>query len=295
MRQLTRLAIALAIGAPLLPGLGTAQGHDLSIDFRMTETGMSGGKPINGGGTGHAVISNGRVRYDMTGNSRMMTMPGTEGSDSVTFILLDSGQTFILLQPKKKTYMRFRPAEMMEGMQKMMEGMGAAMKFDITGSDPKVEKIGAGSDILGHHTTHYRVGGNMKVSVAAMGQAHQIETKSEVDEYVAQDLANIMDPFRNLGSNSMGGIFGASAKEYMDKMKAARARIPGFPLRTETHAIVSGEGQGSDVKSVQEVTALHMITAAPSLFEVPADYKQLTMEGMTRMPRGRDSTPATKH
>ena len=256
---------------------------------------MSGGKPTSGGGTGHAVISNGRVRYEMTGNSRMMTMPGMEQGDSVTFILLDSGMTFILLQPKKKTYMRFRPAEMMQGMQKMMEGMGAAMKFDITGSDPKVEKIGAGPDILGHHTTHYRVTGTMKVSMAVMGQTHGMETKSEVDEYVAQDLANLTDPFRNLGSNSMGGVFGASAKDYMDKMKAARARIPGFPLRAETHAIVSGEGQGSDVKTVQEVTAIHMITAASSLFDVPAGYTEVTLPNMPTMPPRHEPAPSTKH
>jgi hypothetical protein len=172
------------------------------------------------------------------------------------------------------------------------------MKFNIEGSDPKVEKIGGGPDILGHHTTHYRVSGTMKVSMAAMDQTHAMEVKSEVDEFVAEDLANLMDPFRNLGSNMMGGIFGASAKEYMDKMKAARAKIAGLPLRAETHATMSGEGQGSDIHSAQEITALHMITAAPSLFEPPADFKQMTipdMSGMSGMSRRRDSLPPTKH
>lgn len=76
-------------------------------------------------------------------------------------------------------------------------------------------------------------------------------------------------------------VAGASAKEYMDKMKAAGAKIPGLPLRAETHAIVSGKGQGSDMKSVQEITAIHMITAAPSLFEAPADYGNVARPGFT--------------
>ena len=295
MRHFTRLVVALAAVAPIMPGQVTAQGHDLSVDFRMTETGMSGGKPITGSGTGHAVISAGRARYDMAGNSRMMAIPGTAAGDSVTLILLDSGTTFIYLQPKKKTYIRFRPVEMMEGMQKMMEGMGGSMKFEVTGSEPKVEKIGGGPDILGHHTTHYRISGTMNVRMAAMDQTHAMEMKSEVDEYVAEDMANLMDPFRNLGSNMMGGILGASAKEYMDKMKAARAKVPGLPLRAATHAFVSGEGQGSDMKSVQEITALHMITAEPSLFEPPADYKPMTIPEMTGMSHVRDSLPPTKH
>ncbi|MEP6905463.1 MAG: hypothetical protein ABI875_05230, partial [Gemmatimonadales bacterium] len=181
-----------------------------------------------------------------------------------------------------------------EGMQKMMEGMGAAMKFEITGGDPKVEKLGAGPVILGHRTTHYRVTGVMKVNVAVMGQNQGIETSTVTDEYLALDLHSLTDPFRNLGSNSMGGLFGPSFKAYTDKMKAARAKLPGFPLRSENHVTTLGVGQGSDIKSVQEVTAIHMITASPSLFEVPAGYTQITTPEMPTMPPRRAPKPSAK-
>jgi len=295
MKNLARFATASLIALPLLSGAVRAQGHDLAVDFRMTEKGTTGGKAVDGSSTGHAVVSGDRVRYDMTGNTRAMAMPGMTPGDSMAFIMLDSGRTFIFLQPKKKQYMKVKPAEMMEGMQKMMEGMGAAMKFDITGSDPKVEKIGSGPDILGHHTEHYRITGTMKINMTAMGESHAMEMKSDVDEFVAQDLSTIMDPFRNLGSNVMGGMLGAGAKDYMEKMKAARAGISGLPLRAEIHAVVSGEGQGSDMTTVQEITAIHMITAAPNLFEPPADYTAMSLPGMAGMSHLRDSLPPTKH
>jgi len=295
MRRLARFTVASFVAVPLLAGALRAQGHDLAIDFRMTETGMAGGKPVNGTGTGHAVMSGDRVRYDMTPNTRAMAMPGITQANSMTVIILDSGTTFITVEPKKRQYMRMRPAETMAGMQKMMEGMGAAMTFDITGDDPKVEKLEVGPVILGHHTMHYRISGVMKVTLAAMGERQGVEVSSMFDVYVSPDIKSVTDPFRNLGSNMMGGMFGPSWKTYMDKMKAARAKVPGFPLRAETHVITTAAAQASDITTVQEITAIHMITASPSLFDVPAGYTEVTLPNMPTMPPRHEPAPSTKH
>jgi len=293
---LSRFAIALFVSVPVLAGSVQAQGHDLAIDFRTSESGMASGKPMNGSGTAHGVFSKGRVRYDMKGNTRGMALPGMAPSDSTSFIILDNGATIIFLQPETKQYMRMRPAEAMDGMQKMLEGMGAAMKFDVSGDDPKVEKLGPGPTILGHHTTHYRVTGRMKVSVAVMGQSQGVETSTVSDEYVTPDIENITDPFHGSGSSPVGGMFGASFKTYMDKMKVAQAKLGGFPLRMETHVTTSSAaGQSSDIRSVNEITAIHTITASPSLFEVPAGYTQITMPTMPNMPPRQGPAPSTKH
>lgn len=279
----------------MIAGSLWAQGHDVAIDFRTSESGMSGGKPVNGSGTAHAVFSKGRVRYDMTGNTRGMALPGMAQSDNTSFIILDNGATLIFLQPKTRQYMRMRPAESMDGMQKMMEGMGGAMKFDVSGDDPKVEKLGAGPTILGHHTTHYRVTGRIKVSVAVMGQTQGIETSTVSDEYVSPDVESVPDPFHSLGSNPVGGMFGASFKTYMDKMRAAQAKLGGFPLRMESHVTTSSAGQSSDMRSVNEITAIHTIIASPSLFEVPAGYTQVMMPTMPTMQPRRAPAPSAKH
>ncbi|HEY4953399.1 MAG TPA: hypothetical protein VII02_00810 [Gemmatimonadaceae bacterium] len=292
MKHLARLTISFAVTLSLIAGAAKAQGDDLAIDFRLTESGVSGGSPVNGDGTGHAVISKDRVRIDMKGNTRMMKMPGGGESDSVTLIMVDSGKTLIFLYRKDKRFLRIRPAEMMEGMQKLMEGIGASMSFDITGDDPKVENLGAGPVILGHHTLRYRVTGGMTVSVTAMGQSQVTRMSSVADEYLASDFANFTDPFRGLGQNAMGAAFGPGARAYFDKMQAARSKFPGLALRAETHVITSGAGRGSDIKSVSEVTGIQKTTASPSLFEVPADYTPMTLPSMQR---ARDTIPPSKH
>jgi len=183
---------------------------------------------------------------------------------------------------------------MMEGMQKMMEGMGTPMKVDFKGDPPKVEKLGVGPVILGHGTTHYRVTGNMKVSMSMMGQNQGVEVSSVFDEYVSPDIKSATDPLRNLGSNMMGGIFGASFKTYMDRVKAVRVKVPGFPLRIESRVKTTNAGQTSEMTTVQETTAIHMINASPSLFEVPAGYTQIMTPAMPSMPPRRAPTPKTK-
>lgn len=292
MNQLARLTIASTVAFPLIAGAAKAQGYDLAIDFRMTESGVSGGSPVAGAGTGHTVVSKDRVRLDMKGNTRMMRMPGGSDSDSVTLIMIDSGKTLIFLDPREKRFLRIRPVEMMEGMQKLMEGIGASMSFDVTGDDPKAENLGAGPVILGHHTVHYRVTGGMKVSVTAMGQSQVTRMSSVGDEYLAHDFANVTDPFRALGQNTMAAAFGPGARAYFDKMQAVRANLPGFPLRAEAHVVTSGAGRGSDIKSVSEVTGIQKTTASPSLFEVPAGYTPMTLPSMQR---ARDTIPPAKH
>ena len=296
MRSFHRFTIASFVAVPLLVGSVRAQGHDLAVDFRMTESGTSGGKPVNGSGTGHTIISKDRVRFDMKGNTRMMTIPGRTQAGDVTFISLENGKTLVYLLPTTKQYLRINPAEMMEGAQKMMRGMGATMAMNITGDDPKVENLGAGPVILGHRTRHYRVTGNMKVSISVMGQNQTMQTSSVSDSYLAPDLAHLADPFRDIGSNAPTQLLGPGASTYLEKMKAARAKLPpGLSLRTETHLKTSGTAQTSDIVSVQETTGIQNTTASPALFEVPAGYTMITMPTMPTMPPQRGHIPSTKH
>jgi hypothetical protein len=177
-----------------------------------------------------------------------------------------------------------------------MEGMGTTMAMNITGDDPKVENLGAGPVILGHQTRHYRVTGNMKVNISVMGQSQAMQTSSVSDSYLAPDLAHLADPFRDIGSNTSTQILGPGASKYMDKMKAARAKLPpGLSLRTETHLKTSGTAQTSDIVSVQETTGIQTLSASPALFEVPAGYTMITMPTMRTMPPQRGHIPTTKH
>src|SRR6478672_11209782 len=186
MKNVIRLFSLSLLGICAFTFQARAQGDDMVYDFKMTDSGTVGMQTMSGVSTGHAVASNGKIRMDVSGSARSLAMPGNPGND-VTIIMLDSGKTVIYVNPKTKQYMQIKPMEMMDRMQKMMEGMGATMKFDFTG-EPKVENLGAGPEILGHKTQHYRMTTAMKMTMNAMGESQVVETNSVVDEYLAPDL-----------------------------------------------------------------------------------------------------------
>jgi hypothetical protein len=254
MKNVTRIVSLSLLGLCALTVQARAQGDDTAYDFKMTDSGTVGMQAINGVSTGHALVSKGKIRMDVSGSARTLAMPGNPGSD-VTIILLDSGKTIIYVNPKTKQYMQINPMEMMDRMQKMMEGMGATMKFDFTG-EPKVESLGAGPEILGHKTQHYRMTTAMKMTMNAMGESQTIETNSVTDEYLAPDIKNSTDLFSGM-SNGMSGMMGGSNKEYLEKAKQLKAKLPNaMELRAETQSTVSMAQGQQTMKNVREVTAI---------------------------------------
>lgn len=275
MKNVTRLFSLSLLSLCALTVQARAQGDDMAYDFKMTDSGTVGMQTMGGVSTGHAVASKGKIRMDVSGSARSLAMPGSGGGD-VTIIMLDSGKTVIYVNPKTKQYMQIKPMEMMDRMQKMMEGMGATMKFDFTG-EPKVENLGAGPDILGHKTRHYRMTTNMKMTMNAMGESQTIETNSVVDEYLAPDIKNATDLFSGM-SNGMSGMMGGSNKEYLEKVKQLKAKLPdAMELRAETQSTITMAQGTQNMKNVREVTGIKKTRATPDQFAIPAGYTKIEM------------------
>lgn len=275
MKTLVRLSVICALGIPFASVSARAQVRDMAFDFKMTDSGTASPK---GGGlsTGHAVVSKGRVRMDVKGTARALAMPGAAAGDDITVIMLDSGKTVIYINPKTKKYMQVNPMEVMDRMQKMMEGMGATMKFEFTG-DPKVENVGAGPVILGHKTQHYRITTGMKMTMSMMGDSQTMEMSAVSDEYLAPDLKHMTDPFRNMSSSSMGAMGGAN-KAYLERLRAAQAKLPNaMELRAETQVTVDGAGQTQNMKTVREITAIQNTRASDDQFVVPAAFTKVDL------------------
>ena len=275
MKNVTRIVSLSLLGFCAFTVQARAQGDDMVYDFKMTDSGTVGMQTMNGVSTGHAIVSKGKVRMDVSGSSRTLAMPGRPGED-VTIIMLDNGKTMIYVNPKTKQYMQINPMEMMDRMQKMMEGMGATMKFDFTG-EPKVENLGAGPEIIGHKTQHYRMTTAMKMTMNAMGESQTIETSSITDEYLAPDLEKSTDLFAGM-SNGMSGMMGGSNKEYLEKVKQLKAKLPkGMELRAETQSRVSTVQGSQNMKNVREVTAIKKTHATPDQFAIPTGYTKIDL------------------
>lgn len=284
MRYLEHIASGSMLSLCLLAPSARAQADDVAFDFRQTETRKTPGKTTTTETTGHAVMSKGRLRMDMTGGASLAAFGNSDST--FTIILPDNGRTFILLSPGKKQYMQVNPAAMIEGMQKMMEGMGQKMALDISGDDPKVEDLGKGPDVMGHHTVHWRMTTNTQVRFGMMGQNQEMALANASDMFIATDIKNLPNPFRALERNPIADMFGDAAKDYAAKTEAARKKLPeGAPLRIESHGKLRNAKAETDVSSLMEVTAIRKINAKNEMFAIPAGYTQMQMP---MMPGARD-------
>jgi hypothetical protein len=281
MRRIVQLILASAILALVVSSTAQAQARDWAFDFRMIDTMLARGETMSGVTTGHAIVSKGRVRLDMKGTSHAISMPrmGMGSGDAVSMIIDDQGKLITYLFPKEKRYMQFRPVEMLNQMQAMMQGMGGAMKFDVSGPDPKVENLGRGPRILGNETVHYRVTTAVKVTVSAMGERETMETSSTTDQYFARGLGEIMDPFSSMKAlRETSSMFGGANRAQMDKIWSVQAKLPKAPeLRAEQRTTMSRAGVVSNVKTVREVKKIERVKAPVSLFAVPAGYTKFDM------------------
>ena len=269
----TAVAAAFAL-APLSINAQTA-GKNLAIDFRTTVT--VSGMPDTGVILGHAVGSGDKLRMDlkMKGPGAQISPLGS-ATGQISMILSDSGKTVTYLDSTNSKYLRVRPSDMLVQAQQM-----GGLKMDFSGTEAKVDSLGVGPTILGHPTSHYRVGSGMTVTISAMGQEQTVKITTSSDYYYATDIKGVVNPFASLSGCDMASMFGSSNKEFADKMKAMQAKLPkGTPLRASSASMIVSQGQTRITTTEAEVTSVQWVDANPKAFEVPASYTSLALPGM---------------
>jgi hypothetical protein len=279
MRLASHLLSAALVVAPLSytnaqAGPTAATGKNLAIDFRTTV--VVQGMPDTGVIQGHAVGSADKLRMDLTmkGPGAQVTPLGGVGGE-VSMILSDSGKTVTYIDSKNNKYLRVRPAEM------LVQAQQTGVKMDFSGTEAKVDNLGAGPAILGHRTSHYRVGTGMTMTISAMGQVQTVKIASSSDYYYANDIKGVVNPFASLSGGDMAAVLGSSNKEFADKMKAMQEKLPkGTPLRASSTSTMIAQGQTRVTTTQAEVTSVQWVDANPKAFEVPSTYTPLTMPVM---------------
>lgn len=275
MRFTLRLVSALALVlAPITYAHAQDAGKNLALDFRTTVAVQ--GAPDSGVITGHAVGTADKMRLDVTMKGAGAHISPLASDSTVTMIVTDSGKTITYMDSKKSQYLRVRPAEMIAQAQQM-----GGMKMDFSGTNAKVDSLGAGPAILGHPTLHYRVATGMTMTISAMGQEQTVKIASTTDTYYATDIKGKLNPFASLSGGDMANMFGSTNKEFADKMKAVQEKLPkGVPLRALSSAIIVSQGQTRVTNSAAEVTGLKWVDADPKAFEIPSTYTAAQLPGM---------------
>ena len=277
MKFTSRLVSASALVlAPLSYGQAQEAGKNLALDFRNTivVSGMTDTSVL----TGHAVGTADKMRLDvkmkMQGTGAAVGMLANQGD--VSMIVTDSGKTITYLDSKNSQYIKVRPTDMILQAQQL-----GGMKMDFSGTEAKVDNLGAGPTILGHPTLHYRVATGMTMKISAMGQEQTVKIGSTTDTYYATDIKGDLNPFASLSGGDMANMFGTTNKEFADKMKAVQAKLPkGVPLRAVSSSTLTAHGDSKVTNSQAEVTSIQWVPYDAKTYEVPSTYTAAPLPSM---------------
>jgi hypothetical protein len=262
-------APAPALAASVAPG-----GKNLAMDFRTTV--IVSGLPDTSVIQGHAVGTADKLRVDLTmkGPGAQVSPLGGPGGQ-ISMILADSGKTVTYLDAAASHYMTVRPAEMLAKAQQ------AGVKMDFSGTEAKVDNLGAGPAILGHPTSHYRTGTGMTMTINAMGQQQVVKISSTSDYYFANDIKGAVNPFASMSGGDMAAMFGSSNKEFADKLRSMQDKLPkGTPLRVLSSSTMVAQGQTRVTTTQGDATSVQWVDTNPKQFEIPSTYTAVTLPGM---------------
>ncbi len=262
---------ALLVLAPLSLAGAQNTGKTLAMDFRTAISVQ--GAPDTTVMTGHAMGSVDKMRLDVAGAAAKVN---PLKADSISMIVSDSGKTITYLDSKNNQYMRVRPSEIVSQAQKM-----SGMTMEFSGTEAKVDNLGAGPTILGHPTTHYRVATGMTMVINAKGVQQTVKISSTTDNYYATDINSNLNPFASLSGSDMANMFGSGNADFAQKLKAAQAKLPkATPLRAASSATIVAQGQTRVTNTAAEVTSVKWVNVDPKAFEVPAGYTEAAVPGM---------------
>jgi len=249
-------------------------GKNIAMDFRTTV--VIQGQPDTSVIQGHAVGSADKMRMDlkMQGpGAQVSPLGGSNGE--VTMILSDTGKTVTYIDSKAGHYLRVRPSDM------LAQAQQTGVKMGFSGTDAKVDNLGVGPTILGHPTTHYRIGTGMTMTITAMGQDQVVKISSTSDYYYADDIKGVVNPFASLSGGDMAAMFGSSSKEFADKLKAMADKLPkATPLRASSTAMMTAQGQTRITNTQAEVTSIQWVDADSKIFDIPSTYTPVTLPGI---------------
>ena len=261
----------------------TAQSRPgISFDQTMLIVTTARGRTDTATNVMHSTSAGGDARVELEKGS-FPTMGAFSMGPHAVMIMRDGGKEMFFLNPDQKQYVSFKPFEMMEGAQKMLESMGGSMIVDTSASRVDLDSIGPGPTIDGHPTITYRLTSVMRMTMTMMGQRHDVDNQSSQELQVATDLGEFGD---GSGMNRFAEVMQSMGfpKGSFEKLAATRRKMHGFPLRAIVHTTTSAAGTTRTADQTIETRNVKRLPVPDSLFVVPADYKSVAMPAMPGAP-----------
>ncbi len=187
----------------------------------------------------------------------------------------DGGATVYLVNPKEKTYTPFSIAKALSILGALTEATGGMIS--ITFSDGYGEILGdePGEPILSHPTqkVSLRHGFTLKTSMKMLGRETVNKMDTQTETWIAPDLK---DAALNLWLRKGPPETGDSELDTV--LRSAMIPLDGFPLKSiSTTTTTDKKGKEKVDQTEMTVTLLREETVPAAVFELPADYREISL------------------
>jgi hypothetical protein len=207
----------------------------------------------------------------------------TFGGKGSYFLVLDGGKKMMLVDPSNKQYMVWDMASMLAGMSKMVNAVGGLVKMEMSDIKIDAQDLGAGENIQGYATRHFRMTQNYSITAKVFGRSSKSRSESTTDYYFAPALKALSNPFMSNSQAWAASFDMFNNPDYKTQMQAAQSKIQfGVPVKSVIRT-VSTDDKGKQQVSVvtSEMINFKNTDVPSSTFAIPAGYKMVEMPSIS--------------
>jgi len=238
-------------------------------DFKSLTEGK-GGTELSG----RAAIEGKNVRLEITRGDGLVFK-----NDSVV-LSSDSGASFKILDPAKKTYYPFSVDELLGSLGNVVKSLGGMFQMDIENQKVNLTDGGAGPKIEGYPTRKYVMTSNYDMHMKIMGMKSSTKVKSRTEAWTTDQIGVEFMTFVQKKNLSTG-------IEDLDKLLKAQATgIKGFPLKqVTTMTNTAANGKSTTNVTTMTITGIRKESLPATRFTIPTGYKEI--DAPTLLPQAR--------
>jgi hypothetical protein len=249
--MMKRRLIAVLLFSATVPLLGGA-----AYEFASRPEG--GGRSL----AGRARVEGRQMRIDFTSGDGFLFR------DSSIVLSQDGGKTVVVVDPLQRRYYILSLDKLLSAMTGAVRGTGL-LTIHVTNVVSSVRDLGYGGVIDSYRTHRYALEASYDLSLGVVGAITRAHIHTHTETWTTDKIDSSLATFVQQGGLRTG-------EPDLDRLLDASSRtVYGFPLRQVTTTTLRSVG-GIESRSTQTVEISHFqrMSFAPSLFEIPAGYRQ---------------------
>jgi hypothetical protein len=214
--------------------------------------------------SGSAAIEGSKMRLELREGDEVLFKDGS------IMISTTGGESFYVLDTKKKEYYEINISELLSAAGAMLGSMGGMFKMSFENHTVKVTPAGDGGDIEGYPTTKYVTDSSYDLVMEVFGKKNAQNVKTRTESWVTDKL----DPQFMTFVQQKG--FKTGFDELDKLIEKETTGVKGFPLKQIVRTTTTSQKGKADTQTMTiTVTSIKEANVPDETFEVPAGYKRI--------------------